>query len=234
MIKSCRAVVLAAALLPLGGGVAAAAPLTLAYVEQSKATIEGWKLTVSLAEATINSVPNMAATAIVREGFITATAKLAVEPRPVPGQDTAGMADKDAITTLTLFAQLGCQVNVASGVNLTFDPELTSSLPNLDLTPTPDDIAIAPTVQLGPQLSVSLTPGEITSQNLVEMIYPPKEEQFKNDSKAIDGLTVSIQDAHITVNKCGGPVSIRLYVQGTMQTAKSRDIVQAYSEILSL
>ncbi len=95
-------------------------------------------------------------------------------------------------------------------------------------------MAIAPTVQLGPQLSVSLTPGEITSQNLVEMIYPPKEYLKKNDSKAIDGLTVSIQDAHITVNKCGGPVSIRLYVQGTMQTAKSRDIVQAYSEILSL
>jgi hypothetical protein len=227
VLKSCRAVVLAAALLPMSGGVAAAEPLPLAYVEQSKATMEGWKLTVSLKEATINSVPNMAATAIVREGFITATAKLAVE-------DTADMADKGVITILTLFAQLGCQVNVENGAALSFNPEITSSLPRLDLTPTPDEIAIAPTLQLSPQLSVTLAPGEIMGKSLGEMAYPPKEEQFKNDSKAIDGLMVSIKDVHMTVNKCGGPVSIRLSVQGTMKTAKSFDTVQAYSDILSL
>ena len=40
---------------------------------------DGWTLTIKLERADIASVPNMAATAIVREGFLNADANLTVQ-----------------------------------------------------------------------------------------------------------------------------------------------------------
>jgi hypothetical protein len=54
-------------LLCLGDGVAAADPLPVADVTQSADTDDGWHLSAALTRMTINSVPNMAATAFTRE-----------------------------------------------------------------------------------------------------------------------------------------------------------------------
>ena len=64
-------------LLCLGDGVAAADPLPVADVTQSAETDDGWHLSVALTRMTMNSVPNMAATAFTREGFVTGKAAAA-------------------------------------------------------------------------------------------------------------------------------------------------------------
>jgi hypothetical protein len=64
--------VIGANLLVMADGVAAAVPV--ADVSQSVATRDGWHLTASLKNMTINSVPNFAATAFTREAFVSAEA----------------------------------------------------------------------------------------------------------------------------------------------------------------
>lgn len=215
---------MALALLCVGGGTASAEPIPLANVEQTKTTLDGWNLKISLDRAAINSVPNMAAAPVVREGFITAVAKLGVE----------GTANMGVKTSLTLFAQIGCMVNVANGVTLTLEPTVSSSLPRFDLTPDPTEFALIPTLFASPNLTIPLRPGQIKKEVLGKMAYPPEDKRFEGDSRATDGLLISIQDVHMAVSECGGPVSIRLYLQGTMTTAKSFDSLEAYSDILTL
>ena len=63
MVRLLRAGAGALALLCLTGGVATADPLPVADVTQSADTDDGWRLSAALSRMTINSVPNMAATA---------------------------------------------------------------------------------------------------------------------------------------------------------------------------
>jgi hypothetical protein len=222
MLRAIGIGAIGAALLCIGGGVAAAEPVSLADVEQLKGTAnDDLSLRLSLNAASINSVPNMAAAAIVREGFVSATATLTVE----------GTTEVKRKTSLTLKAQVGCQVDVSGGVRLELGPSIASSLPVLDLTPTPDEIALAPTGSVGSDVSATLLPGDIIEVVLGNAAYP---DPAHDDAAPTGNLTVSVQDVQVKINKCGGPVSIRFYVQANMTTAKSFDAVEAYSDILPL
>ncbi|MHA7663914.1 MspA family porin [Mycolicibacterium sp. HS_4_1] len=65
------------ALLGIAGGAARADPLPVAGVRHAVNTEDGWRLGVSLIQMTVDSVPNMAATAFIREGFVTGRARRA-------------------------------------------------------------------------------------------------------------------------------------------------------------
>lgn len=124
-----------------------------------------------------------------------------------------------------------------NGATIDIQPQFFTSLPTLDLTPSADDVSLAPTASITPEVSADVLPGAITDEVLGSKAYPPKDEDkdlFAEDSSARDGLTVSIQGVHMEVHKCGGPVAIRYHVQATMTTATSYDVVEMYSDILSL
>jgi hypothetical protein len=78
-LRLLRAGGVAAALLCVSAGVAAADPLPVADVTQSADTDDGWHLSAALTRMTINSVPNMAATAFTREGFVTGKAAATID-----------------------------------------------------------------------------------------------------------------------------------------------------------
>ncbi len=63
----------------VSAGVATADPLPVADVAQSAVTDDGWHLSASLTRMTINAVPNMAATAFTREGFVTGKAAASID-----------------------------------------------------------------------------------------------------------------------------------------------------------
>ena len=86
MFKCFSIGVLVVALLPVGGGVAAAYP-TVANVDQSK-DVDGWHLSLRITDITIESVPNIAATPTSREGFVTATVTEEIT-RINPGEPSA-------------------------------------------------------------------------------------------------------------------------------------------------
>ena len=69
-----RTIVIVVTPLLFCGGVAAADPVPVADVTQSADTDDGWKLSAALTHMAINSVPNMAATGLTREAFVSGKA----------------------------------------------------------------------------------------------------------------------------------------------------------------
>jgi hypothetical protein len=211
VVKLLRAGAVAVALLCLGDGVAAADPLPVADVTQSADTDDGWHLSAALTRMAINSVPNMAATAFTREGFVT-------------GKAEATIAGNGAIAVnsgnLVLGLQLGCQVDLSEGGSLSagadagINPGFSSGSNLLSV--------IGPYAEINGNASINLLPGTITNLGL-----------GKKELKGPTGEIV-IHDAHVKVDACGGQVSVRFFASVMIDTDKSDDSVNAYGDILTL
>lgn len=180
--------VVACVVVPLGTGTAGADP-----VVQEKDTIGGYHLRLSMDPIAIQSVPNMAAAPLVREGFISATSRLEVTCRQ---ENKVQECPEDPIsTTLELRAQVGCPFDLSGGLPLQPGANLSSSIPGLNLGQLfPNDptgitnIALTPTVQnlgLG-QLNVTLKPGFINDFDLGVQNIPASQPELDSLQKAVD------------------------------------------------
>lgn len=211
MVKLLRAGAVAVALLCLGDGVAAADPLPVADVTQSADTDDGWHLSAALTRMTINSVPNMAATAFTREGFVTGKAEATI---------TGNGAIPVNAGELVVGLQLGCQVDLSEGGSLSagadagINPGFSSGSNILSI--------IGPYAEINGNASINLLPGTITNLGL-----------GKKELKGPTGEVV-IHDAHVKVDACGGQVAVRFFASVVIETDKSDDSVNAYGDILTL
>jgi hypothetical protein len=209
VIRLLQAGAAAATLVLLDGGVAAADPLPVADVSQSADTDDGWHLSASLTRMTINSVPNMAATAFTREGFVTGKAAATIDGNGDVAVNSG---------TLVLGLQLGCQIDLSEGASVGGDADIGVN-PGFNGNPLND---IGPYADVEGNVSVNLLPGTITNVGL-----------GKKELKGRTGEIV-VHDAHVKVDACGGPVSIRFFATAMIDTDKSDDSVNAYGDILSL
>lgn len=198
------------AFLPVGGGVAAADPVLIADVTQSADTDDGWHLSASLTKMTLNSVPNMAATAFTREGFITGKAAANIDGNGKAPVNTG---------TLVLGAQLGCQIDLSQGMSLGLSGDLGIGL-GFGVNPT--SLSPNPYADISPNISVTLLPGKIDTLAL-----------GKKDLKGRTG-EITVHDAHVKVDGCGGPVSVRLFTYAQISTDNGDDSVNTYGDILNL
>jgi hypothetical protein len=196
-------------LLCLAGGVAAADPLPVADVTQTADTDDGWHLSAALTRMTINSVPNMAATAFTREGFVTGKAAATIDGNGAVAVNSG---------TLVLGLQLGCQIDLSEGASVGGDADIGIN-PGVNGNLLND---VGPYADLGGNVSVNLLPGTITNIGL-----------GKKELKGRAGEIV-VHDAHVKVDACGGPVSVRFFATAMIDTDKSDDSVNAYGDILSL
>ncbi|HYR15335.1 MAG TPA: MspA family porin [Mycobacterium sp.] len=195
----------------MGHGLAAADPLPVADVTQSTDTDDGWHLSAALTRMTVNSVPNMAATAFNREGFVTGKAAATIDGN---GEIPVNSG------TLVLGLQLGCQVDLSEGGSLSagagagISPGFSNGANLLNV--------IGPYAEVNGNASINLLPGTITNLGL--------------GKKALKGRTgeIVIHDAHVKVDACGGQVSVRFFASVMIDTDKSDDSVNAYGDILTL
>nr|WP_225951305.1 MspA family porin [Mycobacterium sp. OAS707] len=193
-----------------GPGIAAADPLPVADVTQSADTDDGWHLSAALTKMTINSVPNMAATAFTREGFVTGKAVASID----------GNGNSAVNSGMLIFGlQLGCQVDLSEGGSIGVDADAGISpgfnggnLLNI----------VGPYADIGGNASINLLPGNITNLGL-----------GKKELKGRTGEIV-VHDAHVKVDSCGGQVSVRFFATAMIDTDKSDDSVNAYGDILTL
>ena len=170
--------VFVSALLPVIGGVAVANPLS-----QEKDTDDGYHLKLSIDDVVIQSVPNMAGAPLVREGFVTATSTLAISCTAEKPKCT----DVPVTAELAMNAEIGCPLDLSSGVTTGLNPQVTGSLPVGQIigsifpppTPAPDpspngvtDILLRPLGQISPQANVNLKPGSIRDVRLGTMKFP--------------------------------------------------------------
>jgi MspA len=198
------------ALVSVGGGVAEAEPLPIADVTQTAVTDDGWNLNASLTRMTINSVPNMAATAFTREGFVTGKAEATID-------GDGGIAVNSGVLVFGL--QLGCQIDLSEGASVGGDADIGIN-PGFNGSNVFNNIG--PYADLEGNVSVNLLPGTITNLGL--------------GKKALKGRTgeIVVHDAHVKVDACGGPVSVRFFASAMIDTDKSNDSVNVYGDILSL
>ncbi len=210
MHRFVRVAVLVLALLPAGSSVAVADPVPIADVTQSADTDDGWHLSASLTRMTLNSVPNMAATAFTREGFITGKASASI--------DGNGKAPVNS-GSLILGAQLGCQIDLSQGMSLGLDADVGIGF-GFGLNPTV--FSPSPYADINPNISVNLLPGKIDTLAL-----------GKKDLKGRTG-GITVHDAHVKVDGCGGPVSVRLFTYAQISTDNGDDSVNTYGDILNL
>ena len=211
MARLLRAGAVAVALISLADGVAAAEPLPVADVTQSADTDDGWHLSAALTRMTINSVPNMAATAFTREGFVTGKAAATID-------GNGGVAVNSG--TLVMGLQLGCQVDLSEGGSLGVDADAGIS-PGFNNGENLLNV-IGPYADIEGNASINLLPGTITNLGL-----------GKKELKGRTGEIV-VHDAHVKVDACGGQVSVRFFATAMIDTDKSDDSVNAYGDILTL
>ncbi|MDT7732180.1 MAG: hypothetical protein QOK45_2433 [Mycobacterium sp.] len=211
MVRLLRVGAVAVTLLSLADGVASAEPLPVADVTQSADTDDGWHLSAALTRMTINSVPNMAATAFTREGFVTGKAATTID-------GNGGVAVNSG--TLVMGLQLGCQVDLSEGGSLGVDadaginPSFSNGSNLLNI--------IGPYADIEGNASINLLPGTITNLGL-----------GKKELKGRTGEIV-VHDAHVKVDGCGGQVAVRFFATTMIDTDKSDDSVNAYGDILTL
>ena len=215
------------ALLSVSSGVAEGDTAPLADVNVAVQTPDGYQLSASLTDMTINSVPNMAATAFSREAYLSGTA---IET--ITGRSTPVKGGK-----LELALMVGCQVDLSNGGALALTPtvSLSNAIGNI-LAPI-TAIGADPSSSMGAQGSLSPKPGTIVYQKLNTKTIDPADasdvqkniEQFGQAS-----IRISVHDAHIKQDSCGGPVSVRLIATAQMFTKNSSDESNAYGPILSI
>lgn len=211
MFRLVRASAFAVSLVCVSGAVANADAIPVADVTQSADTDDGWHLSASLTRMAINSVPNMAATAFTREGFVTGKAAATID-----GNGSAAVNSG----TLVFGLQLGCQVDLSEGGSVGGDLDAGIS-PGFNGTGgTLSDIG--PYADIGGNASINLLPGTITNLGL--------------GKKSLKGRTgeIVVHDAHVKVDACGGQVSVRFFTSAMIDTDKSDDSVNVYGDILSL
>jgi MspA len=211
VVRLLRAGVIAIAVLCLGQGVAAAEPLPVADVTQSADTDDGWHLSAALTRMTINSVPNMAATAFTREGFVTGKGAATIDGNGAVAVNSG---------TLVMGLQLGCQVDLSEGGSVDVGGDAGIS-PGFGIGGNLFNV-IGPYADVNGNISINLLPGTITNVGL-----------GKKELKGRTGEIV-VHDAHVKVDGCGGQVAIRFFATAMIDTDKSDDSVNAYGDILTL
>lgn len=110
---------------------------------------------------------------------------------------------------LVVGAQLGCQVDLSDGLDLGM---------NVDTDVFDDDSAVG----LRPDIGTTLKSGGI--------------EVVGFGAKPLRGAvaTISILDAHVQVDHCGGAVTARLFASATIRSDTSDDALNVYGEVLPL
>jgi hypothetical protein len=111
--------------------------------------------------------------------------------------------------SMVIGVQLGCQVKLDEGLDLGVGNQV-------------DVVADDPFVNLSPSIGIDLRPGYIRTVGL--------------GTKRLKGRTgiISVQDAHVQIEGCGGLVSVRMFASAQISTDTSDDSLNVYGDILPL
>lgn len=207
-----RSAAVAASLLVVTAGVARAEPIPVADVSQSADTDDGWHVSASLSKMTVNSVPNMAATALTREAFVTGEASAKIDG---DGKSAVNSGE------LILGVQLGCQVDLSQGGNSSLggDAGIGFNVGNgIGLS----GLGPSAYADIDPSISVNILPGNITTMGL--------------GKKALKGRSgeITVHEAHVKVDGCGGPVVMRFFAYAGISTDNGDDSINTYGDILNI
>ncbi|MCP9625130.1 MspA family porin [Nocardia otitidiscaviarum] len=170
-------------------------------------TDDGWTLAVTKTSENLDRWPNLAASPVSREGFVSL--KAVAEVTGTGGAPiTAG--------TVTLGYQIGCAVDVSNGVTLGLGLSIG---PNASVT-----ISQFPGVNIGGQASVN--------PNISTTLKPGAIATIAFGSKPLAGPRASItaEQVEIKVDACAGPVTIRSFATAAISTPAADNNISVYGD----
>ncbi|MFB8278002.1 MspA family porin [Nocardia colli] len=201
--------VLSTASVSVAGGVGLAE--LVADKHRTVDTDTGWRLSVDKTYESLDRVPNLAATMFTREGFVAVKAVVEV---------TGTCRQAVTAGALSLGYQIGCQVDVSSGLTLGMGFSIG---PNASVT-----ISQFPAVTLGasamatPNISTTVRPGGITTV------------EFGTKPLAGPRASITVDQVQIKVDACMGPVSLRSFAIARISTPEADNTVTVYGDPIYL
>lgn len=198
-------VALAVAGLIGAAGLSGAAPAKSSFVDRSvtKTTDDGWKVVASKSRERIRSVPPLNQSPWTREGFLSLKATGII----------AGAGSSPVLAgTVTGGFQVGCNTDVTSGATVGISGGPNATL-NISYPP-----ALGVGASLQPSISSTLKPGTIT------------DVPFGSKRLTATRGSINVDNVHIRVDGCLGPVTLRAYVTVAISTPLNDDTVNVYGQ----
>ncbi|WP_040816326.1 MspA family porin [Nocardia concava] len=191
--------------LVMGAGAAGAQAVT----DKSRQTVtdDGWTLTITKSGENLDRWPSLANSPVSREGFVSvkATAEL-----------TGHGAQRPTSGTVTLGYQIGCAVDVSSGVVLGVGATLGASV-GISFTKPPGVSA-----SVTPNVSTTIKPGTIET---VTLGTKPLTEAR---------ASITAEQVQVKVDACAGPVSLRSFATAAISTPTADNNITVYGDALQL
>ena len=193
------------------GGVAAADPVAIEDVTRSADTDDGWTLSTTLTNMTIDSVANMAATPLTKEAFISGKAVAKID-----GDGNVPVNSGN----LLMGVQMGCQLDLSQGGNIGLSGDVGISPGSGSGNGLLSELG--PTADITPNGSINLLPGNINTLGLGKLTLKGRTGE------------VTVHDAHVKVDGCNGVVTARFFAYAQITTDNGNDSVNTYGGILNL
>ncbi|HZQ31080.1 MAG TPA: MspA family porin [Mycobacterium sp.] len=206
-----RRIAVAVSPLLVCSGVAAADPMTIADVSRSADTDDGWHLSASLTQMTVDSVANMADTPLTKEAFVSGKAVANID-----GDGTSAVNSGN----LLLGEQLGCQLDVSQGGNVGLSGDV--GVGGFDTSSSNLLSALGPNADISPNGSINLLPGNINTLGLGKLALKGRNGE------------VTVHDAHVKIDGCAGHVVMRFFAFAEITTDNGNDSVNVYGDIVTL
>lgn len=180
---------------------------SMAPQSSHRTTVDGWNLSLSLSGETINSVPNLAGAANSREAFVTLSARVNI--------DGAGSYPVTAAHFVSGY-QVGCQVDVSQGLQIGGTGQLSGSVgANISGQP---GFQTGGTGAIGGFMQTDLQPGVISTIPMGSMALVAHVGYL------------DMQDVHLKIDACGGPVTMRSYATIAIATDIQQTQLSVYGD----
>ncbi|MHA3020715.1 MspA family porin [Mycobacterium sp. BMJ-28] len=188
---------------------ATAEPVAMPPQVYEKVSRDGWHLTIKIDDETVNSVPNLAAAANSREGFVTASASA----------EATGGSSLIVDSLFILGYELGCQSDVSAGLNIGGAGGIAPQAGLGVGVGTPPQVSVGASGGVAGFVQTVIQPGVIVDIPMTNMTL--------NDSGR---AMLDIDNLHIKADACGGDVSVRSYAYLRISTAEAHTQFAIYGE----
>ncbi|WP_309234591.1 MspA family porin [Nocardia sp. XZ_19_385] len=186
-------------------GSAGADPIADKY--RQTVTDDGWTLALTKTGENLDRVPNLASSPVSREGFVSLKALA-----EVTGTGSAPVG----AGTLTLGYQIGCAVDVSSGVTLGMGLSIG---PNASVTISQfPGATIGGQASVNPNISTTLKPGTIATI------------AFGSKPLAASRGSITAEQVEIKIDACAGPVTIRSFATAAISTPTADNNISVYGD----
>ena len=188
-------------------------PTPMAPQVYTKDTRDGWHLQIKLDNEAVNSVPNLAAAANSREGFVTVSGTATATGGSAPITDSI----------FILGYQLGCQSDVSTGLQVGGTAGVAPIGSAGIGGGSPVSASIGGAAGVAGFVQTVVQPGVIVDLPLANMT-------LSNSGTAM----LDIDNIHIKADACGGDVNIRSYAYLRISTAQAHTEFAVYGEPIKI